>query len=338
MYSGKSMLTGVIGGAVAALLVVMVQQGVDKLINPVKDEAPRPLEKYSFPALRQTNFPPGDIFIKDALDKDPDVLTYTFYFFDGTKKVSGVLNAPKVPGTYPVILMFRGYVDKEIYKPGVGTQRAAAFFAKNGYITLAPDFLGYGTSDGNALDSLESRFQTYTTALSLMASVENLDTALANIGANYKADTSNIAIWAHSNGGQIALSILEITGKKYPVTLWAPVTEAFPESILYFADEGADGGLYIRSIVADFVQTYNVRLYSPPQYIAWLKAPVLLHQGTLDEAVPLSWSEKFAALMKKHHKNITFYTYPGEDHNFAQGNWIRLINRDLAFFRTHLNL
>ena len=44
----------------------------------------------------------------------------------------------------PVIIQFRGYVERSIYQPGAGTKKTAEVFAKNGFISLAPDFLGYG--------------------------------------------------------------------------------------------------------------------------------------------------------------------------------------------------
>lgn len=338
MFVNKSLILGIVTGAIAAVIVVTVQQGLQRLINPVHKIQEYPLEKYAFPILRQTNFTKGEISIGNVVQKDPNVRTYTFYFFDGAKKVSGLLNAPKEAGTYPVLVMFRGYVDKEIYQPGVGTQHAAEFFAKNGFITLAPDFLGYGSSDRMSNDSLESRFQTYTTGLSLMESIYNLDKALSSMNPNLKADTKKIAIWGHSNGGQIALSVVEISGKNYPTVMWAPVTIPFPESILYFADEMNDRGAYLRSVVADFVQKYNARLYSPPQYIKWLKAPIQLHQGSADEAVPQEWSDNFAKSMEKHKKDITYFIYSGEDHNFSQGSWTTLVSRDLRFYRKRLNL
>ena len=47
-------------------------------------------------------------------------------------------------------------------------------------------------------DIFESRFQTYTTVLTLAKSLDSLE----------KWDQKNIFIWAHSNGGQIVLTFL----------------------------------------------------------------------------------------------------------------------------------
>ena len=54
----------------------------------------------------------------------------------------------------------------------MGTKKIGEYFANNGYITLAPDFLGYGGSDSESENIFESRFQTYTTVVSLIKSIE----------------------------------------------------------------------------------------------------------------------------------------------------------------------
>ena len=46
------------------------------------------------------------------------------------------------------------------------------YLSENGYITLAPDFLGYGGSDIESSNIFEARFQTYTTVLTLLKSIE----------------------------------------------------------------------------------------------------------------------------------------------------------------------
>ncbi len=57
--------------------------------------------------------------------------------------MTGRLTIPVGEGKFPIILMLRGYVDQEIYETGIGTKNAANYFSANGYITVAPDFLGY---------------------------------------------------------------------------------------------------------------------------------------------------------------------------------------------------
>lgn len=301
--------------------------GVSKIIE-------KPLKKYSFANLRKTRFAPSDIKFGKELKNGEAFTQYIFYFDVAGQKVSGLANIPKNTKNAPVIIMFRGFVDKEIYKSGIGTKHASEIFAKNGFITVAPDFLGYGESDNPKKNAMEERFQTYTTALTLLSSIKNLPSTLSTFSTLTTPNVNKIGIWGHSNGGQIALSVLAITGSKsYPTVLWAPVGKPFPYSILYYTDEFEDHGKLLRKIVAAFEKDYDVELYSPPNYYSWIKTPIQIHQGGLDDAVPRKWSNELVEILKDLKIDVTYYTYPEEDHNFTQGNWNTLIERDIAFYK-----
>jgi uncharacterized protein len=242
------------------------------------------------------------------------------------KKVTGVITVPNKPGKYPVIVMFRGFVDQKIYTPGTGTKRASEYFAKNGFITIAPDFLGYAGSDKEATDIFESRFQTYTTAMTTLASVKNVP----------GWDGKNIYIWGHSNGGQIALTTLEITGGTYPTVLWAPVSKPFPFSILYFSDVPGDYGRYLRGELAKFESDYDSNLFSVHTYFNNIKAPLLIEQGTADDSVPIAWSNQLVTTLKSLDKSVKYDVYPGADHNL-QPDWTQAMTKSLAFFKSKEN-
>ncbi|MBI2611158.1 dienelactone hydrolase family protein, partial [Candidatus Gottesmanbacteria bacterium] len=207
-----------------------------------------------------------------------------------------------------------------------GTVRVGEAFTKAGFITLAPDFLGYGESDNPSINVMEERFQTYTTALTLLSSIKNLP----------NANPDKIGIWGHSNGGQIALSILAITGKNYPTVLWAPVSKPFPYSILYYTDEFEDHGKLLRKVVADFEKDYDIELYSPPNYYEWINAPIQIHQGGADDAAPQKWSDQLVKTLKELEKEVEYFTYAGDDHNFAKGSWQIVVDRNINFFRNYL--
>ena len=316
---------------------------VSKNLIPQKERVKeKPLAKYTFENLKKKQFLPLPITLGHILDEDESIISQMFYFnlretVDGEsqhRKISGLINVPKLEGTYPVIVMMRGFVPKEIYSTGIGTKRAGEVFAQNGFITIASDFLGYGKSDNPAQDSIEERFQTYTTALNLLSSLENLNSGLdASYSGKIKADSSKVGIWGHSNGGQIAFSILEITGKNYPTVLWAPVSKPFPYSILYFTDEFDDHGKALRKVVANFETDYDIELYSPSNFYSWINAPIQLHQGLVDDAVPVRWSDKLFEDMEKLGKDIEYFVYPGADHNLLPDGWNTAVQRSLDFYR-----
>lgn len=308
--------------------------GNKNLIAIVK---PRPLEKYSIENLSKLRVPKSEIKREDTLKEGKGFTSYLFSMvFDPTlsdpsgksnKKVTGLLNIPKKEGSFPVIVMFRGYVDQKEYKTGDGTRRAGEFFSENGFITIAPDFPGYGGSDSEGENIFESRFQTYTTALITLASVKSIN----------EWDKENIFIWGHSNGGHIAITSLEITGENYPTVLWAPVSKPFPYSVLYYTDESEDKGKLIRRGLARFEDDYDTELYSPDNYLNRIKAALSIHQGTSDDSVPKSWTDTFTAKLSNLNVKYDYYVYPGADHNLSP-LWNVAAERSLNFFKKNLSL
>lgn len=312
------------------------------LVSPLSQIKEKPLEKYEFERLKKTQFSGSPItfgkMLKDgqaSLPARQGFVSYVFYFTVFGKQVSGFANIPKNAGTYPVIVMLRGYVDKEKYSIGEGTRKGGEVFAQNGFITLAPDFLGYGESASPSANSIEERFQTYTTALTLLASIGNINKSLEKDEFNARADTQKIGIWGHSNGGHIALSVLELSGKAYPTVLWNPVSKPFPYSILYYTDEFDDRGKALRKAVAEFEKDYDVEKYSPLNFYDLIKAPIQLNQAGDDEAVPKKWSDQLEADLKKLEKDVQYFVYPGEDHNFSKGEWQTVVNRNIEFYKKH---
>lgn len=309
------------------------------LISQIK---PTPLYKYSIENLSHATFKPSTIEIGKILKDSPLFTSYEFTmqfspdFSDNLKTTSGLINIPKGTGPFSVIIMFRGYLDQLQYTIGEGTQPSAKVFADAGFITIAPDFLGYGDSDKEATDIFESRFQTYVTAVTLLKTIGTYKTRSLTWGSNHiNIDTKNIFIWGHSNGGQVALTTLEITGANYPTVLWAPVSKPFPYSILAYTDESDDSGKLIVTKLADFFDTYDVTKFSLTGYLNQIKAPIQLNQGTADIAVPYWWSDTLAKTLKNDKVDITYIKYPGASHNMNP-SWSKVVENSLSFFKSHL--
>lgn len=332
---------------VAAAGTVFFYRRNEPFINPIGPGKPKdkPLLAYAFTNLKHTTFQKSTIMLGPVLGEKPDSTEQSFYFTVPEKpgekpvhKVSGVLNRPKADGTYPIIIMFRGFIPDESYVPGAGTQHVAEVLAQKGYITLAPDFLGFGQSDKPSLDGFEARFQTYTTALTLIASLPNLNTGLdASYSGTLRADTGKVGIWGHSNGGHIALAVLSISGAHYPTVLWAPVSKSFPYSILYYTDESDDQGKALRKAVASFEDDYNADLFSPAAYYSWIKAPLAIMQGTDDREVPVWWSNDLTDSFKKQKLDISYTTYSGADHNMMPSGWSPAVGDSVAFYNGKLS-
>jgi len=300
------------------------------LLNPKGEEVvkEKPYEKYSFENLAK----------RGGVASKIEVVGNKFYYQSEGRRISGEINQPKgeagVPfGSLPkgVIVMARGYVEKEGYKTGIGTHNAAKYFSERGYTTYATDFSGYGESDPEDESALGAR---------LVKPVEILD-LIASVQATTKLP---IYIWGHSNGGQIMISVAEILGKiesdkgegksekeVQGVTLWAPVSKPFPYNILYYTDDASDSGKWLRGQISQFEETYDVFNYSIDRYFDWINMPIQIHQGSLDEAVPKVWSDNLSKALKVKEKTVNYYVYSGADHNMKP-NWDSVVTRDLEFF------
>ena len=223
----------------------------------------------------------------------------------------------------PVIVMLRGYVDPGMYETGIGTQKVGEAFAKNGYVTLAPDYLGYGESDMPPDNVWEERFLKNINIMDLLASI--------GPSTSLRADSNRIGIWGHSNGGMSAFTALELSAGNYPTCLWAPVSKFFPYDILYYTDEFEDRGKALRKSLAEFEKDYDTEKYSFDNYLEWINASIQLHQGMEDPYIPMSWSNNLAERLDELGKDITYYTYPGAGHHM-EGSWDLVVQRDLEFF------
>lgn len=284
------------------------------------------LGKYTIESLGRLAVSESRIVLDDILETNPKYIVYKFHFGSQGKKVNGLAHIPNGDSVYPIIVQFRGWQDPATYQTGGGTKRSAVVYAENGFISLAPDFLGYGGSDNPSNDVFEARFETYTTAMDMLAAARTVP----------QGDPNRIGIWGHSNGGQIALTALEITRKLYPTTLWAPVSKPFPYSILYYTDDTPDHGKELRKRLYEFEKNYDVELYSLPNYLDRIKAPVQLHQGTADALVPVAWSLELNRKMKEKKIDVTYWEYAGADHNMIPEAWNIVVERDMEFFRKNL--
>lgn len=318
------------------------KQDLGDTTAPIFQSSPRypDLNQYSIEKLSENSYKEG-VFESIESSNDENIISKIFSFeFNpdpgsrSTKKTTGLVNIPVKEGVYPMILMLRGYVDQETYQTGMGTRNAAEAFSKVGFITMAPDFLGYAESDSESGNIFESRFQTYTTTLSLIESLNSHNSSLGSI-VDDKWDGKNIFIWAHSNGGQIALNVLSITRKDIATVLWAPVSKPFPYSILYFTDESDDGGKLIRGELSSFEKENNVDHFSFTNYLDKISTIFEVHQGTIDDAVPKEWSDELVGILKKKGLEVGYFVYPGADHNLKPG-WDLAIERNIDFFRKNI--
>ena len=260
---------------------------------------------------------------EEGIKKENNFESKAISFESNGKKISGMMNIPITTKSnkMPVIIMIRGFAESQSYFIGSGSWKMADELARNGFVTVSLDFLGFGKSESESTNILEARFEKPVSVLDLIESVKSLDFV----------DSGKIGIWAHSNGGQIAISVLEITGKNYPTVLWAPMTNPFPKSVLETIDENSESGKIVKDRIDQFEKEYDSRLYSIDNFYNDIQAPVLIHQGTVDEWCKVSWQKDLQNKLKKLNKEVSLDIRKDNDHNLKQ-SWDEVAKMDIKFF------
>ena len=158
-----------------ALYSAIYRTGKMREILEMEDPDSGVFEKYSIENLSKDSIKEGKLDVKRSLKEEEKFTSYLFEFefdpdLDGKadKTTTGQINIPKsnnqeftssVPANkFPLIIMLRGYINQETYRTGDGTSNASKFFAENGFITIAPDFLGYGGSSEEAGNIFETPY------------------------------------------------------------------------------------------------------------------------------------------------------------------------------------
>lgn len=329
--------------------------------------SPKPLLAYTIPALSQRQPQASQIVVEEVITDQPTYTAYLFSYITLGKRMTGQLNVPKpLPASASAIVMLRGYVPQSTYQTGIGTRNAARIYAENGFITLAPDFFSHGGSDPEPEDGWQARFEKPINVLELIATLEtktlNVPVSPDDLTTSTSVEVHNIGLWGHSNGGQIALTTLEILQRPLPTTLWAPVTVPFPYSVLFFTDEADDEGKGMRAWLSIFERDYDVFDFTLTKHLDKLTGPLQIHHGTNDDAALKAWSDEFVDKIRAENTRraqlvtaaneatasavatpsgiltpieYSYFIYPGADHNLQPG-WNTVVERDLEFFKQTL--
>jgi dipeptidyl aminopeptidase/acylaminoacyl peptidase len=237
-----------------------------------------------------------------------------------------LLNIPKIKmpkNGYPVIIVNHGYIPPNIYSTVNSYHLITDYYAANGFLVLKPDYRGHDKSE-NSDEAPYDRLNYVIDVLTLLNSILSLK----------EADLNNIFVYGHSMGGDITLRLIEITDKVKGATLWAPVSAAFPENFLYFVRK-RDTKLAdkLNEIIEYKFKKEEYGKISAIANTHYIKTPLVIHHGTLDESVPYEWSLSLTDILSRNKVNYKFYTYK-DDHNFSKGNFYIVLKKDVDFFKS----
>jgi dipeptidyl aminopeptidase/acylaminoacyl peptidase len=217
--------------------------------------------------------------------------------------------------------MNHGYIPPSQYVTGSDTFRAADILARNGYLTISPDFRGYARSD-SGLNLFRSGYMI--DALNAAASANSLP----------YADGSRVGMWGHSMGGGVTTRAMVVSPSIKAHVLYAPVsadvrTRRFTGGLSGAGQDDADLAESYYYWTRDPSLIHDV---SPIHFFSYVTAPVQIHVGEIDRTTPPEWSEAIRDELKAQKKYVEYYLYPRQAHAFIGNGWTVFNQRVVAFF------
>lgn len=267
-------------------------------------------------SLRNRRYEPSQITTESTVSQNGSYTSYVFSYVSDGLKIYGRMNVPVGQGPFPVIILNHGYFNQSSFTSGDGTQTMADILARNGYLTLASDYRGFGKSENDGQGSRGHNPNYAIDVLNLISSVKNLD----------KADPDRIGMWGHSMGGEVSIRTAEVTDQVKAVVLWAP-TSSNPSENAAFYGRGRQNTPSPNQSTEGNPSANDLR---------YINAPISLHQGLADTEVDPEWSKELNEALKKENKSVEYFEYPGQDHNFRNLGWDVISKRTLEFFNRYL--
>ena len=314
---------------------------------PAPTSTPHPLFPYTIPGLQARDFFGGPIEIQATLEQNENFSRYAIAYPSDDLTVTGIMHVPAGTDPFPVLILLHGYIDREQYFAGADTWQAAEFFARRGYLVLAPDLRSWGESDTGL-----SLFHT-----GLVVDVLNLIGSLASLP---DADPSRLGLWGHSMGGGIVTKVLAVDDRAQAAVLYAPNSADDADLIARWGAGCLPGqseatgdhcnpaeiippdtppGLIDAYLTAAADPDF-LRQVAPLFHLENIDAPVQIHVGTADGQslveTPVDWSAKLAAALQSAGQDVAYFTYEGQGHFFTGESWNILLDRALTLFEDQL--
>lgn len=320
--------------------------------KPTATSLPKPtptpglIYPYTIAGLREREYPAGRIQVGEPTALSADFTRYPIGYQSDGLTISGEMQVPPGAGPFPVIVMNHGYYDFSNYRSGDGTRLVAEALNRHGYLTIAPDYRGYGQSDEGA-----SLFHT-----GFVVDVMHLLKAISSLP---QADPGRIGVWGHSMGGGITTKVLAIEPSVRAAVLFAPNSAddgdliarwgygCIPQVNILHCNPAE---ILTPDLPDDLLQAYQEaasnpdlrRQVAPYFHLEAIQTPIQIHIGEADggppETTPPVWSYKLYEALVAAGKPAELFTYPGQGHSFSGAGRELFLERIIAFYDQYLKM
>jgi dipeptidyl aminopeptidase/acylaminoacyl peptidase len=300
------------------------------LVLPAPAKQPAEFNPESLPEIAAQQFDGRDLRIVKTLAKNAQYTRYLINYKSGQLNISGIMNVPAGKGPFPVIITNHGHIPPSIYTVGRGLKREQDYLARRGFVVIHPDYRNHGLSDKDP--GSESGLR-----LGYVEDVINVVLAVKQSGYEF-LNKEKIGMMGHSLGGGICLNIMTTKPDLVQAfVLYAPVSADYIDNFNRWGRRNHGGAG--ESLLAKYGSPEPTAEFwsnmSALNFLAKVTAPVEIHHGTKDESCYIAWSDRLAAALKAKGKNITYYRYAGERHEFGP-QWGLFMERTAQFFRNLL--
>jgi len=307
------------------------------------------LYPYTIEGLRKHKFLSGKITIRETLLETEFFTRYLIEYPSDGLVITGVMQVPTIgEPPYPVIVMNHGFFSRTVYASGDGTDRAAEFLNKRGYLTVSSDYRTWADA--------ETGVSLYYSGLAI--DIINLMNALPSFP---EADVDRIGMWGHSMGGGATLKVLTIDDRIKAAVLYSSVSADFTDIIERWGP-GCLGDVFEGEVEYgcnssdvlpltlpdDLITAYfdsvtdpdMLEAVSPLYHFDFVTAPVQIVYGTEDgktsAGTPPEWSKKMYEGFVEAGVDAQLFAHAGEGHSFRDDEWYAFMQRSSQFFDVYV--
>ena len=364
VFSKNKLLFLVIIFAFLGLVFFIRFQGSNNLIQlpqiKNEDEGGEQLDPLEIAAMREREYPGGEIKIEKDLGSQGGFRSYIVSYPSDGLKLNALMNVPagqKPSSGWPVIIINHGYIQPTQYSTVNSYKAFSDYFARNGFLVVKPDYRGHADSEGEAEGGHWSPVYTYD-VLNLVSSVKKLKdpenpssgpstTSSGPSGSGSIVDANRVGMWGHSMGGNVTLRSI-VVSKDIKASVIAAGVVGSAEDLFY--NWRRRTGFVpppwwaTASARARLVQTYGEPKDNPEfwakvsavNYVDLITGPVQIHHGTADQSVPKEFSDSLNQALESAGKDVEYFVYEGGDHNLSGDYRSLFLSRSLEFFNKNL--
>lgn len=251
---------------------------------------------------------------------------------------------------FPVLVALHGYhpnpprygygQDGQDRRPGDYYRSVPGAYARAGFMVVMPDYRGHSNSDG-------AEFTQHPLAPAYYA--EDVVGLLHGLSALPGADTTQVFVWGHSMGGEIALRTVLAWPEVKAASLWSTSGGDAWEQAHHYDRLNAPlqvdsinrpkAGLdRLRSALAAFGPQDRQETREPLRHLHLLKTPLILHHALEDTSTDHRWSARLARDLYLRGLTYEFHSYAGSEHFFQEPQRTHAVARDIAFFKVHQSM